>query len=74
MELKRVVVTGLGALTPIGNSVPEFWESLINGVSPTDPRILSGVVVLVLTVAMIASYLPARRASLSDPIIMLRAE
>jgi len=33
MELKRVVVTGLGALTPIGNSVPEFWESLINGVS-----------------------------------------
>ncbi len=33
MELKRVVVTGLGALTPIGNSVPEYWESLSNGVS-----------------------------------------
>jgi len=33
MEFKRVVVTGLGALTPIGNSVPEYWESLINGVS-----------------------------------------
>ena len=26
MELKRVVVTGLGAITPVGNSVPEFWE------------------------------------------------
>src|SRR6201985_997595 len=33
MEFKRVVVTGLGALTPIGNSVPEYWNSLINGVS-----------------------------------------
>jgi 3-oxoacyl-[acyl-carrier-protein] synthase II len=33
MELKRVVVTGLGALTPLGNSVPEYWNALINGVS-----------------------------------------
>ena len=33
MEFKRVVVTGLGALTPIGNSIPEYWEGLINGVS-----------------------------------------
>lgn len=33
MELKRVVVTGLGAITPLGNSVNEFWEALKNGVS-----------------------------------------
>ena len=33
MKLKRVVITGLGALTPIGNSVTEYWESLLNGVS-----------------------------------------
>lgn len=31
--MKRVVVTGLGALTPIGNTLPEFWEALKNGVS-----------------------------------------
>ncbi len=37
MELKRVVVTGLGALTPVGNSVPEFWENLTNGVSGAGP-------------------------------------
>ncbi|MDQ7949159.1 MAG: beta-ketoacyl-ACP synthase II [Pedobacter sp.] len=37
MELKRVVVTGLGALTPIGNTIPEFWEGLINGVSGAAP-------------------------------------
>lgn len=33
MELKRVVVTGLGALTPLGNTVAEYWNGLINGVS-----------------------------------------
>lgn len=33
MELKRVVVTGLGAITPIGKTVPEYWDSLKNGVS-----------------------------------------
>ena len=31
MESKRVVVTGLGAITPIGNTVKDFWEGLING-------------------------------------------
>ena len=37
MELKRVVVTGLGAITPIGNTVEEYWESLSKGVSGAAP-------------------------------------
>jgi 3-oxoacyl-[acyl-carrier-protein] synthase II len=37
MELKRVVVTGLGALTPIGNNVKDYWTSLSNGVSGAAP-------------------------------------
>lgn len=37
MELKRVVVTGLGALTPIGNNINEYWNGLINGVSGAAP-------------------------------------
>ena len=37
MELKRVVVTGLGALTPIGNTVAEYWESLVQGKSGAAP-------------------------------------
>ena len=37
MELKRVVVTGLGALTPIGNTIDEFWNGLINGKSGAAP-------------------------------------
>lgn len=36
MELKRVVVTGLGALTPIGNNVPDYWNALLTGVSGAD--------------------------------------
>lgn len=36
MKLKRVVVTGIGALTPIGNTVEEYWNGLINGVSGAD--------------------------------------
>ena len=37
MELKRVVVTGLGALTPVGNNVAETWENLVKGVSGAGP-------------------------------------
>ena len=37
MLLKRVVVTGLGALTPIGNNIEEYWASLVNGVSGAAP-------------------------------------
>ncbi len=33
MELKRVVVTGLGSLTPLGNTLQDYWEGLVNGVS-----------------------------------------
>jgi 3-oxoacyl-[acyl-carrier-protein] synthase II len=37
MQLKRVVVTGLGALTPIGNNIEEYWNALVNGVSGAAP-------------------------------------
>lgn len=37
MELKRVVITGLGALTPLGNNVNDYWKGLVNGVSGAAP-------------------------------------
>lgn len=37
MELKRVVVTGLGAITPIGNTVSEFWDGVVKGRSGAGP-------------------------------------
>ena len=36
MELKRVVVSGIGTLTPLGNSLKEYWNGLLNGVSGAD--------------------------------------
>src|SRR5690606_16630978 len=36
LPLKRVVVTGLGALTPIGNNVSDYWNALVQGVSGAD--------------------------------------
>ncbi|MCH4895140.1 beta-ketoacyl-[acyl-carrier-protein] synthase II [Marinilabiliaceae bacterium JC040] len=37
MELKRVVITGLGTINPVGNNISEFWDSLKNGVSGAAP-------------------------------------
>ena len=37
MELKRVVVTGMGSINPLGHNIAEFWESLKNGVSGAGP-------------------------------------
>ncbi len=37
MEFKRVVVTGLGAITPLGNNVSDYWNALLNGVSGAAP-------------------------------------
>lgn len=36
LPLKRVVVTGIGALTPLGKNIPEYWDGLVNGVSGAD--------------------------------------
>ena len=37
MELKRVVITGMGALTPVGNSLAEYWGNLVAGKSGAAP-------------------------------------
>ena len=37
MQLKRVVITGMGAITPIGNTLDEYWNGLINGISGAGP-------------------------------------
>ena len=35
--MERVVITGVGAVTPVGNDVPQFWDSLVNGVCGIAP-------------------------------------
>ena len=45
--MKRVVVTGLGAITPLGNSVDEFWENILAG--PTSPKVIARALGMVLS-------------------------
>jgi ABC-type antimicrobial peptide transport system permease subunit len=49
-------------------------SSLLFGVTPRDPQTFVGMVVILTIVALLAGYLPARRASHIDPMVALRAE
>lgn len=52
----------------------EWLQTLLFGVTPTDPPTLAGVALLLLAVAAAACYIPARRAARIDPLIALRSE
>jgi predicted permease len=70
----RLAVPGTIVGVLLALSLGRVVRSLIYEVSPADPVILSAVVLLMLTVALIASLVPARRAAQADPIVTLRAE
>jgi predicted permease len=82
MDLLRMVLaqsaklalagTALGVVLAL--SLDRAIKSLIYDVSPSDPLILASVVLLVLTVALAASYIPARLAAAADPMSTLRSE
>jgi len=78
--LRRMVVTGGMKVAAIGlaigalgaAAVSRLLTSLLNGVSPSDPLTFAVVVATLALVAFIAALVPARRASLVDPIVALR--
>jgi len=59
----------VGALT-----LARVLKQMLFGIAPTDPLTFAGVVVLILTAAAVASYMPAHRASRVDPMTALRYE
>jgi len=84
-DARRVVTLVLGEglrLSSIGAAIglvaaiaaSRFIQGLVVGVSTSDPRILAAVVIVMTAVAAVAAFLPARRASAVDPIVVLRQE
>jgi putative ABC transport system permease protein len=70
----RLTVAGLGLGVVVGLALARAIAGVLYGVGPTDPWTY-GVVALVLTAsALLASWIPARRASRVDPLAALRAE
>ncbi|HEX5438807.1 MAG TPA: FtsX-like permease family protein, partial [Gemmatimonadaceae bacterium] len=74
MQGMRAALIGV-ALGVLGAIVAtRLLSSMLYGIEPRDPLTFLGVTALLLGVALLASYLPARRATTVDPIIALRAE
>jgi predicted permease len=69
----RLALTGIFAGTLASIAVAKLIASLLFGTSPWDGATYSGVVVALVTVAVLSGYLPARRASLIDPMTALRS-
>jgi ABC-type antimicrobial peptide transport system permease subunit len=70
----RVALVGVAVGVLVSVGLTRYVESLLFGVQPLDAPTFAGVSVLMLAMAMIASYVPARRASRVDPVEALRAE
>jgi ABC-type antimicrobial peptide transport system permease subunit len=73
-DAARVALTGIvvGLLGAVVCS--RYLQSRLFGLTPTDPASLIGATTLLLGMALVAAYLPARRASRVDPLVALRAE
>jgi predicted permease len=73
-QAARLAVPGTILGLVLALALGRVVQSLLYGVSPEDPLILVSVAVLVLAVALLASYMPARRAAVADPMTTLRSE
>ena len=73
-EAMRTSVTGLVIGLVLAALSARFIRTMLFGVSGFDPRIFVGAAIVLIASTMIAAYLPARRASRTDPLVSLRAE
>jgi predicted permease len=70
----RLALAGLGVGLLGAYAASRFVKSLLYGVSPTDPLMFAGIAALLLVVALIACWIPARRATRIDPLVALRRQ
>jgi ABC-type antimicrobial peptide transport system permease subunit len=79
LVIRQVVARG-AALVALGSAIgiavalgaSRFLVSMLYGVQPTDPLVMAGAIAVLLAVGMLAAFVPARRASLTDPAVVLR--
>jgi len=73
---QALALTGAGMLIGLTGSLllTRFMTNLLYGVSPTDPRIMLLVAMALTLVALLACYIPARRATKVDPLVALRCD
>jgi putative ABC transport system permease protein len=71
-----MTLVGIGILVGLGGAVSlsHVLQGLLFGVSPNDPIMLSGAALLLAAVALLACWLPARRAARVEPLVALRYE
>jgi putative ABC transport system permease protein len=68
------ILAGIAAGCIFALALTRLLRTMLYAVSPTDPAVFCGVAALLTSVALIASYVPARRASRADPLTALRHE
>jgi len=70
----RLTAIGIAAGALIAAGLGRFLSSMLHGVTPADPATFLGVAVVLAAVALLACYIPARRALRIDPMVALRYE
>jgi ABC-type antimicrobial peptide transport system permease subunit len=70
----RLILVGIAAGTAVAFSLTRVMSSLLFGVSANDPVTYVAIAGLLVTVALVATFIPARRATKIDPIAALRCE
>jgi len=73
-EALLLVLVGVVVGLPVVYASTRFASTLLFGLTPTDPLSLAGAALLLFAVALVAGYLPARRATKVDPLVALRYE
>jgi ABC-type antimicrobial peptide transport system permease subunit len=74
LQTLGLAAIGIVIGTGVSWAMVQGTRSLLFGVTPRDPNTFAGMVLMLITVALLAGYLPARRASRIDPMVALRAE